>query len=183
MLKLWARILRSTPGSKLLIKAKALQCESTCQRVRQIMEAVGVTSPRLELLGWRKSHEEHLASYRRVDIALDTFPYHGTTTTRDALWMGVPVVTLAGTTHVSRVGVSLLTNVGLPELIANSQEEYVQIAVELAKDIPRLRNLHATLRRRMEQSPLMDAPKFARNIEAAYRQIWQKWCKTASSTS
>jgi predicted O-linked N-acetylglucosamine transferase (SPINDLY family) len=81
------------------------------------------------------------------------------------------------------VGVSLLTNVGLPELIANSQEEYVQIAVELAKDIPRLRNLHATLRRRMEQSPLMDAPKFARNIEAAYRQIWQKWCKTASSTS
>jgi len=142
-----------------------------------------VTSDRIDLQGWRKSHQDHLASYQQVNIALDTFPYHGTTTTRDALWMGVPVVTLAGSTHVSRVGVSLLTNVGLPELIANSQsEEYVQIAVELARDTPRLRNLHATLRPRMEQSPLMDAPKFARNIESAYRQMWQIWCKTVSST-
>jgi predicted O-linked N-acetylglucosamine transferase (SPINDLY family) len=96
--------------------------------------------------------------------------------TCEAMWMGVPVITLAGQTHVSRVGVSLLSNMGLKELIAESPKEYIRIAVELANDIPRLRNLHSTLRRRMEQSPLMDAPKFARNVEAAYRQMWRTWC-------
>ena len=90
--------------------------------------------------------------------------------------MGVPVISLAGKTHVSRVGVSLLTNVGLPELIAESPDAYVRIAVELAQDLPRLRNLHSTLRHRMAQSPLMDAPRFARHVEAAYRQMWRQWC-------
>jgi predicted O-linked N-acetylglucosamine transferase (SPINDLY family) len=143
------------------------------------MDGAGVTADRLELEGWQKSHEDHLAAYGQVDIALDTFPYHGTTTTRDALWMGVPVVTLAGQSHVSRVGISLLTNVGLPGLVAHSLEEYVQIASALARDIPRLNNLHATVRHKMEQSPLMDAARFARNFEAAYRQMWHTWCHSA----
>lgn len=92
--------------------------------------------------------------------------------------MGIPVLTLAGVTHVSRVGVSILTNVGLPELVAQSPEEYVRLAIELAHDFPRLGNLRSTLRQKMEQSPLMDAPKFARNVEAAYHQMWRTWCET-----
>jgi protein O-GlcNAc transferase len=180
MLQLWAEIVRSTHGSRLLLKANALGCQSVCHRVSQIMEAAGVTSDRLELQEWRKSHREHLASYQQVHIALDTFPYHGTTTTCEALWMGVPVVTLVGKTHVSRVGFSLLTNLGLPELIAHSEEEYIRIAVDLAHNLPRLNHLRSTLRHRMQQSPLMDAPRFARNIESAYRQIWHEWIKSPS---
>jgi predicted O-linked N-acetylglucosamine transferase (SPINDLY family) len=183
MLQLWAQILHFTPGSKLLIKAKALQSQSAIRRVHEIMQSAGITPDRLDLQGWRKSHQDHLAAYRNVHIALDTFPYHGTTTTRDALWMGVPVVTLAGQSHVSRVGVSLLTNVGLHELIANSQEQYVQIATKLARDLPHLNDLRSILRKQMEQSPLMDAPRFARNIEAAYRQMWHTWCQTGSGKS
>jgi protein O-GlcNAc transferase len=95
----------------------------------------------------------------------------------------VPVITLAGRTHVSRVGVSLLSNMGLPELIAESPEDYIKIAVELANDLPRLQELRSTLRRRMEQSPLMDPQKFARNIEAAYRQMWRTWCETGIATA
>lgn len=183
MLQLWAQILHLTPDTKLLIKAKALRSPSAIRRVHEIMQSAGITPGRLDLQGWRKSHQDHLAAYRHVHIALDTFPYHGTTTTRDALWMGVPVVTLAGKSHVSRVGVSLLTNVGLPELIAQSSEDYIRIATELANDLPRLQNLHSTLRQRMQQSPLMDAPNFARNIEAAYRQMWHTWCQTTTAGS
>jgi predicted O-linked N-acetylglucosamine transferase (SPINDLY family) len=93
--------------------------------------------------------------------------------------MGVPVVTRAGSAHVSRVGVSLLSNVGLAELVTDSQEKYVQLARELAHDLSRLSNLRSTLRKRMEQSPLMDAPRFARNVESAYRQMWRRWCETS----
>jgi predicted O-linked N-acetylglucosamine transferase (SPINDLY family) len=117
-----------------------------------------------------------------VDIALDTFPYHGTSTTCDALWMGVPVVTLAGQSHVSRVGLSLLSNIGLPELVATTVDEYVGVAVNLATDRDRLKRLRLTLRERMQNSPLMDSPTFARNLEAAYRQMWRKWCETVSTS-
>ncbi len=181
MLELWARILHSTPNSTLLIKAKALASQSVEQRVRQIIESAGITKDRLHLQQWRKSHEQHLASYRAIDIMLDTFPYHGTTTTCEALWMGVPVITLAGTTHHSRVGASLLTNVGLSDLIAHSEEEYVRIATDLAHDLPRLTNLRSTLRQRMQQSPHMDAPHFTHNIESAYRQIWRSWCTSSDA--
>jgi predicted O-linked N-acetylglucosamine transferase (SPINDLY family) len=176
MVHLWVKILGSIPNSRLLIKAKALDCPGVNQRVRQAIESSGLTSAQLTLQGWRNSHEDHLASYRQIDIALDTLPYHGTTTTCEALWMGVPVITLAGETHVSRVGVSLLTNVGATELIAHSEEQYIQIATDLARDAQRLSNLRSTLRQRMEHSTLMDAPRFARNIEAAYRQMWRAWC-------
>ena len=107
---------------------------------------------------------------------IPAFPYHGTTMTCEALWMGVPVVALAGKTHASRVGVSLLTNVGLPELIASSPEEYITIAARRAADTARLTELRATLREKMKASPLMDAPRFARNVEAAYREMWRAWC-------
>ena len=179
MLRLWARILAAVPGSRLLLKAMGLASPDVRARVRGIFQGEGLAPERVELAGWRSSAEDHLALYGRVAIALDPFPYHGTTTTCEALWMGVPVITLAGRMHVSRVGVSLLTNVGLPELIAETPEAYVRIAVDLAGDPPRLDHLRATLRPRMAQSPLLDAPRFARHIEAAYRQMWRRWCATA----
>jgi len=179
MLALWARILKAVPESRLLLKALALASPDARQRVRKALIQEGIDSARMELRGHEPELGGHLALYNRVDIALDPFPYHGTTTTCEALWMGVPVITLAGRTHVSRVGVSLLTNMGLAELIAESAEDYVRIAVDLAKDASRLRGLHTNLRQRLEQSPLMDAKTFARHIEAAYRQMWRKWCAEA----
>jgi predicted O-linked N-acetylglucosamine transferase (SPINDLY family) len=177
MLLLWSRILHLVPGSRMLLKAGAFGSAKTQQRVREFLGAAGIDPERLELRGYEPDRDDHLALYRRLDVALDTFPYHGTKTTCEALWMGVPVVTLAGKTHASRVGVSLLTNIGLPELIARSPEEYVRLAAELAGDPPRLSHLRNTLRQRMEASPLMDAPRFARDIEAAYRAMWRKWCE------
>ena len=165
---LWCRFTASN-------QSEGVGLQKANQQVRQIMENAGVTSDRLELQNWRTSYEEHLSAYGKVDIALDTFPYHGTTTTCEALWMGVPVITLAGR-HTSRaVGVSLLTSVGLPELIAQSLEQYVQLAVNLAKDFDRLNRMRSDLRDRMRDSPLMDAVGFARDVEAAYRQMWQTW--------
>jgi len=178
ILELWAQILQQTPGSKLLIKAKALACDMVARRIQQIMESAGVPAKRLELQSWQNSYGDHLTSYHRVDIALDTFPYHGTTTTSEALWMGVAVVTLAGATHVSRVGVSLLSNVGLPELIADGSQQYVRLAVDLAKDTNRLNQLRLSLRERMRASPLMDGAAFAREMEMAYRRAWQHWCRS-----
>jgi predicted O-linked N-acetylglucosamine transferase (SPINDLY family) len=107
---------------------------------------------------------------------LDPFPYGGGTTTCDALWMGVPVVSLAGPLAVGRGGLSILSNVGLADLVAHDDDQYVNLAVSLASDLSRLRELRASLRERMQASPLMDAPRFARHVEAAYRSMWQNWC-------
>ena len=175
MLTLWAKILHAVPGSKLLLKAKPLRCASVQQRLRNTMTEAGIEPDRLEMIGWAPS-AVYLATYNRLDIALDTYPYHGTTTTCESLWMGVPVVTLSGESHVSRVGVSLLSNAGLPQLIALTPEQYAQIAVDLANDLPRLSELHHTLRRRMAASPLMDRQAFARDMETVYRAIWRDWC-------
>jgi predicted O-linked N-acetylglucosamine transferase (SPINDLY family) len=126
----------------------------------------------------RTSKEEHMASYGKVDIALDTFPYHGTTTTCDTLWMGIPVITLAGQSHVSRVGVSLLARLGLSELIANSEEEYIDHAAHLANSPERLDNLRQNLRKMVEDSGLTDGLAFTRNLEETYRHLWNTWCNT-----
>jgi len=127
--------------------------------------------------------EDYFAQYGQIDVALDPFPYGGGTTTCDALWMGVPVVTLMGPTAVGRAGVSLLSNLGLPELIAHTPEEYLSIARDLAADLPRLAQLRRQLRPVMRTSILMDAPRFATEIEAAYRQMWVNWCANASPTA
>jgi predicted O-linked N-acetylglucosamine transferase (SPINDLY family) len=181
MLMVWAQILKAVPGSRLLLKAAGLDLPDVQQRVRKIFQAQGISLDRLELMARVKSEADHLALHNQIAIALDPFPYHGTSTTHDAFWMGVPVITLAGQTHVSRVGVSLLTNLGLVDLIAQSPQEYIRIAAELAQDLPRLHNLRSTLRQRLEQSPLMDFPKFAQNIEAAYHQMWRTWCAQSSA--
>src|SRR5262249_32112398 len=114
--------------------------------------------------------------YGGMDVALDTFVYHGVTTTCEALWMGVPVVTRAGDRHASRVGVSILRNAGLPELIADSTEQYVAIAVALAGDPARRRAVRSVMRERMHGSPLGDGTRFARHVERLYREIWRHWC-------
>jgi predicted O-linked N-acetylglucosamine transferase (SPINDLY family) len=119
----------------------------------------------------------HLALYHRVDIALDPFPYNGTTTTCEALWMGVPVVTLRGDRHAGRVGASLLSQIGLTDLIANSVEEYVEIALALAGNPGRLDDLRGALRPRIAASPLCDRRAFARKMEGAFRTMWEAWCE------
>ncbi len=176
MIGVWSRVLGAVPASRLLLKSAGLGTPSFRRQISERFASHGIDPDRLEFSGREPSIFAHLGMYDRMDIALDTFPYHGTTTTCEALWMGVPVVTLAGDVHVSRVGVSLLSNVGLPELIARNEDEYVSIAAELAGNLATLAGLRATLREQMKDSPLMDAPRFARNVESAYRDVWRRWC-------
>jgi predicted O-linked N-acetylglucosamine transferase (SPINDLY family) len=146
-----------------------------CQRAMDILKGEGVLADRISFVAPRL-RPQYLELYRQIDIGLDTFPYNGHTTSLDSFWMGVPVVTLVGSTVVGRAGSSQLTNLGLTELIAKTPDEFISIASELATHLPCLTTLRATLRERMRSSPLMDAPRFARNIEKAYREIWEKWC-------
>ena len=175
MMGLWSDIVKAIPGSRLVMKAKSLSDKSTYGYVIDTFKQKGIPAERIELLGWEPSSKGHLETFNRIDIALDTFPYHGTTTTCEALWMGVPVITLAGTTHASRVGVSLLSNVGLPELIAATPEEYIAKAVGLARDLEKLQTLRKCLRDMLSRSPLTDAKRFTLNLEEVYRKIWANW--------
>jgi len=125
----------------------------------------------------------YLATYQGVDIALDPFPYTGGTTTAEALWMGVPVLTLAGKSFLSRQGVGLLMNAGLPDWIANDADDYVARAVSHAGDLQRLASLRKGLREQVLSSPLFDTPRFARHFEAALREMWRKWCERERSQS
>ena len=172
--ELWAAVLREVPHATLVLKSKGLADAAVCREVAARFERLGVAGERLIFAPWTKTVREHLEHYREVDVALDTFPYHGTTTTCDALWMGVPVVTLAGDMHHSRVGVSLLTHVGRPELIAKSPEEFVRIAVELANAPERLGKMRMGLRAQMAVSPLRNEVKFARQFEAALTAMWER---------
>jgi predicted O-linked N-acetylglucosamine transferase (SPINDLY family) len=149
-------------------------------RLHALFEEAGVTRDRIEFVG-RVARLDYLSRYREIDIGLDTFPYNGHTTTLDALWMGVPTVTLVGETVVGRGGVSLSMNMGLPELIAKTEEEYVQAARSLASDLERLSGLRQTLRARLQQSPLMDGARFARNLESIYRDVWRRYCAKKQS--
>jgi len=174
----WAALLARMPEARLVLKANALADEATRASCLDNLRMHGVAVERVELHAWLPD-KAHLAFYDRIDIALDPFPYNGTTTTCEALWMGVPVVTLRGDRHAGRVGASLLSRLGLTDVIAGSVEEYVEIAVALAGDTARLAGLRDSLRSRMTASDLCDAQVFARNVEAAYRAMWQRWC-TAS---
>lgn len=165
VIAVWSEILNKHMNSRLLLKSMALGDPSTQQQVWAGFARYGVPKERIALLGTVNSALEHLALYGQIDIALDTFPYHGTTTTCEALWMGVPVVTLAGTTHASRVGVSFLSNLGFSELIASSQNDYVCKAVSLAESSARLKQYRETTRTVMAYSPLMDAVGFTRELE------------------
>jgi predicted O-linked N-acetylglucosamine transferase (SPINDLY family) len=183
MVDLWAQLLKRAPGSRLLLKSTGAGQASSRRRLTDQFAQCGISSDRIEMRGQIAGSRAHLELYGQVDVALDTYPYHGTTTTCESLWMGVPVVSLSGRTHISRVGVSLLTYAGLPELIAQTPEEYVRLAAALAGDLPRLAELRRTLRPRMQASALLDAPRFALDVEAAYRQMWRAWCLALPSVT
>jgi predicted O-linked N-acetylglucosamine transferase (SPINDLY family) len=169
VLDLWREILAAVPDSRLILLAPKGKVPD------QVREKLGVTPARLIGLP-RESRHKYFNYYHRIDLALDPFPYTGHSTTLDGLWMGAPVVTLSGPTVVSRGSLSILSNAGLSELAATNKSDYVALAVALAKDPARLRELRSGMRGRLERSVLMDAGRFAQQAESAYRDIWRKWC-------
>jgi predicted O-linked N-acetylglucosamine transferase (SPINDLY family) len=172
-LALWAKVVAAVAGSRLIILSpQGLAGE----RVAQKLASFGIERNRVEFLA-RKVRREYLGYYSKIDVGLDTLPYNGHTTSLDSLWMGVPVVTLVGRTSVGRAGLSQLSNLNLSDLAAKSPEEFVAIATKLAKDLPRLTEMRSSLRQRMLSSPLMDARRFARDVESVYVRMWQKWCE------
>jgi protein O-GlcNAc transferase len=173
VIQLWSAVLNEVTGSRLLLLCPPDARKQTVEKFQQ----QGVTADRVEFVSYQR-REKYLETYNRIDIVLDTLPYNGHTTSLDALWMGVPIVTLIGNTVAGRAGLSQLTNLGLTELVASDPQQYVRIARELAMDRDRLSELRRTLRQRMQKSPLMDGERFARNIEAAYRSMWKIWCGT-----
>ena len=172
VLALWARVLEAGKGSRLVMLCPEGR---TRERVRAFFGARGIATERVEMVGV-VSRWEYLRHYQRIDLGLDPFPYNGMTTTCDALWMGAPVLTWPGKMPASRAGLSILSCVGLGELAADSEDGYVRMAMEQAGNLPRLAGWRSTLRARMLASPLMDAPRFAGNVEAAYRSLWERWC-------
>ena len=158
------------------MKSRNFSDRTTCRHALDLFTGQGIAAGRIELISVKPSFPEHLDTYNRIDIGLDTFPYNGTTTTCEAIWMGVPVIALSGNTHASRVGLSLLTNLGLQELVAGTFEEYISIAAGLAVDLDRLQKLRKSLRDRMTRSPLTDAKRFGINLETCYREMWAQWC-------
>lgn len=173
-IELWARLLKDLPQAHLALKSLAFADEGTRHAVQRRFASAGITPTRVEVLP-PSDPATFLTEYQRVDIALDPFPYNGGTTSCDAMWMGVPVVTLAGERFCSRMGLSLLENVGLPGLIASSADEYVRIAAELARDRARIADLRHSLRPRMAASPLCDGARVTRELERAYRHMWHAW--------
>ncbi len=173
----WARILEQVPDSRLIVKS-LLAGESVNRRdLGEALTASGIDPQRIEIIGRLKSAQEHFSVYRRVDIALDSFPYNGTTTTCDTLYMGVPVVALAGQSHAGRVSLSQLHRIGLDRLVANSPAGYIETAVKLASDRALLNNVRSNLRQRMQQSPLMDYAAFTKGLESRLRAVWRDWCR------
>ncbi len=177
VLATWAELLRAVPGSRLVFLAHATPWLAA--HVRDALARHGIAADRVELAS-RRPHAEYLALISTVDVALDAFPFNGHTTTCDCLWQGVPVVMLAGKTYVSRFGSSALVNLDLQEWIATTPQQYVETAAHLASDLSRLAELRAGLRERMAASPILDAGGFTRNLEAAYREMWQAWCSSSS---
>jgi len=176
----WATILHAVSNARLVLKNSSLIDAGTQARYRDLFASHGIAAGRLDLVGYMPERGGHLALYNGIDIALDTFPYNGTTTTCEALWMGVPVVTWRGDRHAGRVGASLLAAVGLDELVAPSLEAYVGLARDLAGEPERLAALSRSLRERLKASQLLDARGLARALEAAYREMWQRWCRDQS---
>jgi predicted O-linked N-acetylglucosamine transferase (SPINDLY family) len=168
VLSLWGKLLRSIPDARLFLKSRYFADAVTRERCYAVLEAEGVDRGRIRLAPFVPGSHGHMASYAEMDISLDPFPYNGTTTTCESLWMGVPVITLAGGHHAARVGASLLTGIGMDELVASSREEYLGIAARLAGDVERLALLRKQLRQRVAQSPICDARGFARDMEEAF---------------
>jgi len=168
---IWGNLLRSLPGSRLILKNKTLSGECARRTVSAAFLAAGIAADRVELRGWLARPEQSLAAYADIDIALDTFPYNGTTTTFEALWMGVPVITLRSDRHAGRVGASILTHLGERQWIASSPEQYLAAARQLASAPALIAANRLALRERLATSRLCDSSGFAANLEHVYREL------------
>jgi predicted O-linked N-acetylglucosamine transferase (SPINDLY family) len=173
---LWCQVLQDVHGARLLLGRNTLHGPTAGYWREQFMRR-GIPAERVVVRRIEPFGMQHLRAYDEVDVLLDTFPWCGHTTACEALGMGVPVVTLRGDRHAGRMTASVLTGLGLTELIADSCEEYRRIAAQLARDVPRRAVLRGSLRGRMLASPLCDGAGFARNLESAYRQMWRRWCE------
>ena len=172
----WRRVLDAVPGSRLLLKSKTLGDAAARAHVLARLEAGGIDPARVEAIAYTASAREHLELYGRIHVGLDAMPYNGTTTTCEALWMGVPVVVLEGDRHAARVGASLLRAAGAPELVASSAEAYVEIVRGLVSDRSKLEALRAGLRGRLAGSALVDGAAYAGRFHEALRGCWRAWC-------
>ncbi|KAL9227710.1 hypothetical protein vseg_003364 [Gypsophila vaccaria] len=177
VLRVWAKILCAVPNSRLVVKCKPFCCDSIRHRFLSTLEQLGVEPARVDLLPLILLNHDHMQAYALMDISLDTFPYAGTTTTCESLYMGVPCVTMAGNVHAHNVGVSLLKSVGLGSLVAKSEDEYVQLAIQLATDMTALSNLRMTMRDLMAKSPVCNGANFTVGLEEIYRNIWRRYCE------
>ena len=174
-----SRLLAAAPDARLVLKSSGLDPE----RYGRHLAAAGLPLDRIQLLGMTPDVASHLACYAGMDVALDPFPYNGTTTTCEALWMGVPVITRKGDNHRSRVGYSLLEALALDdELVVDGAEAYIARAVSLAAQPQKLIELRASLRARMSRSPLRDEVGFTRLLEETYRGLWRRWCDGPPTT-
>ncbi|NWF37233.1 tetratricopeptide repeat protein [Mariprofundus sp. KV] len=178
VVKLWSRVLHAVPDSRLMVKHFSFKDEGVRDHLLKLFADQGIASERIEIFTWAHSCEEHLGYYRQADIALDSFPYNGTTTTCEALWMGVPVVTLEGRLHAGRVGSTLMSRVGLERLITADEDAYINIVGDLATDLARLRAIRATLRERMAESELCDSAGLTAVLEGEYREMWRRWLES-----
>lgn len=179
-IRLWADIMHQVPDSRLILVARGGRDGTLRLYIEEQFAKHGIAPERLDIRGL-VPQGEYFDSYNEVDLCLDPFPFNGGTTGYDSIWMGVPFVTLPGDMLVSRMGKAILENVGLSELVAQNEDEYVKLAVTLAGDRERLKRLKFELRERMQRSPLMDAPKMARALEEAFRAMWGRWCATKNA--
>ena len=177
VVKLWCEILKRIPEAELVIKCRPFGEEKTREFMMDNLAQHGIDQSRVKLLGFIPSNTGHISTYDVMDVALDPFPYNGTTTSCEAMWMGVPFITKEGDRHCARVGMSLLKAVGLDDWIAYSDEEYVEKAVEIAKNREKLLETKRTLRQKMLASPLCDSKGFADKFCGALREMWKKWCQ------
>lgn len=173
---LWSRILKALPECKLILMSHQLQDSVVVGKTIGRFKEHGIDERQLQLRGFAP-RAEYLATYNQIDIALDPFPYCGGTTTVEALWMGVPVLTLAGEQFLARQGVGLLMNAGLPEWVADSPDHYVTLAIKHARELSDLALLRTELRSRLLASPIFDAPRFAAHFETTLRDLWRRWCR------
>ena len=177
VIELWSKVLKAVPNSRLLLKYKNwYEQELLRENMLSGFSAYGVERDRIKFADQNDTMFEYLGGYKEVDIALDPFPFNGATTTFQALWMGVPVITLAGGSFNSRTAGSILYHSGLDDLIVDTPEDYIACARALAADGARLGKLRSSLREQIIRSPLCDAPAYALTVESAYREMWQTWC-------
>lgn len=178
VINVWSKLLSLMPTAKLALKNENFTAPMVKEEVLRAFASHGIEEDRLILIKNKPSYKEHLEYYHNIDIALDTFPYNGTTTTCEALWMGVPVICLKGIDHTSRVGYSLLNTIGCPELVANDAEQYVKLAIDLASNIENLKQYHTQIPAMLEKSMLMDAEQFTEDLEQQYQLMWNDKCNS-----